>query len=221
MRHRTTMPDLRLYLVTDRSLSLERSLECVVSEAIKGGVTFVQLREKEASTHDFLQQALLLKSLLRPTGIPLIINDRLDIAMAVDADGVHLGQSDMPWMEARKMLGPAKWIGISVESYEDALKANDMDINYIAYSPVFDTPTKTDTHKALGLEGVQKISAITRHPSVAIGGIHADNAARVIEAGAGGIAVVSAIMSAPDPCAAAKALRMNVDCALLNRKTDK
>jgi len=96
-----------------------------------------------------------------------------------------------------------------------------MDINYIAYSPVFDTPTKTDTNQALGLEGVRKISAITRHPSVAIGGIHADNAARVIEAGAGGIAVVSAIMSAPDPCAAAKALRMNVDCALLNRKTDK
>lgn len=218
MKHTSITPDLRLYLVTDRALTLGRSLEWVVSEAIKGGVSFVQLREKEASTHDFLQQALLLKSMLRPLGIPLVINDRLDIAMAIDADGVHLGQSDMPWQDARRMLGPDKWIGLSIESLGDALRANEMDIDYIAYSPVFDTPTKRDTRPALGLEGVRKIAAITRHPSVAIGGIHAENAAHVIEAGAGGVAVVSAIMSAPDPCMAAKELRHCVDNALSSLK---
>ena len=217
MMHKSTPPDLRLYLVTDRELTLGRRLEWVVEEAIKGGVTFVQLREKHATTHDFLEQALALKALLQPAGIPLVINDRLDIAMAIDADGVHLGQSDMPCREARKMLGPDKWIGISVESLDDALKANDLDIDYIAYSPVFETPTKRDTRQALGLDGVRKIAGITRHPSVAIGGIHPHNVASVIEAGAGGIAVVSAIMSASDPCRAAEQLRECVDKALFTR----
>lgn len=198
--------DLSLYLVTDRTLSLNRPLEYVVEEAVKGGVTMVQLREKDCSSADFYKQAVILKKCLKPYNIPLIINDRLDIALACDAEGLHIGQNDIPYDIARKLMGKDKIIGLSVENMENAINANKLDVNYIGISPVFSTPTKTDTAQALGLEGVEIITRISNHPSVGIGGINMNNAKDIIEAGADGISVVSAIMSAQSPKDAANAL---------------
>lgn len=191
--------DLSLYLVTDRSLSLGRSLEEVVESAVKGGVTIVQLREKDASTLEFYQLAVNLKKLLQPYKIPLIINDRLDIALACDAEGLHIGQNDMPYHVARRLLGENKIIGLSVENVPDAIEANKLDIDYIGISPVFGTPTKTDTAKPLGLEGIREITNISKHPAVGIGGINKSNTKDIIESGADGISVVSTIMSAENP----------------------
>lgn len=196
-----------LYLVTDRDLSLGRPLMEVVTAAVQGGVTCVQLREKNCTGREFLQQAIQLKSLLAPLKVPLIINDRVDIALAVDADGVHLGQHDLPLADARRLLGPERLIGISAETVQDALEAEQNGADYIGISPVFSTPTKTDTAQALGLAGIRKIRQQTSIPLVAIGGISNVNAAQVIQAGADGIAVVSAIMSATAPDQAAKELR--------------
>ncbi|WP_352422213.1 thiamine phosphate synthase [Proteiniphilum sp.] len=198
--------DLSLYLVTDRSLSLGRPLEYVVEEAVKGGVIMVQLREKECSSKEFYLQAMALKKCLKPYNIPLIINDRLDIALACDAEGLHIGQSDLPYEVARKILGKDKIIGLSVENKQDALDANKLDVDYIGISPVFDTPTKTDTAQELGLAGVHEISLVSKHPGVGIGGINNSNALEIIQAGADGISVVSAIMSASDPRQAASEL---------------
>ncbi len=198
--------DLSLYLVTDRSLSLGRPLEYVVEEAVKGGVSMVQLREKSCSSKEFYRQAIAIKACLKPYGIPLIINDRLDIVLACEADGLHIGQSDLPYEVARKILGKDKIIGLSVENIQDALEANKLDVDYIGISPVFGTPTKTDTAKELGLTGVREISLISKHPSVGIGGINSSNAREIIQAGADGISVVSAIMSASDPRLAASQL---------------
>jgi thiamine-phosphate pyrophosphorylase len=140
----------------------------------------------------------------------LLINDRIDVALAVDADGVHLGQNDMPYHIARQILGPDKIIGWSVESYEQAEEANDFDVDYIAISPVFVTATKRELTNELGIEGVKKISEISRHPAVAIGSIKEHNAAEIVEAGADGIAVVSGICSADQPKEAAENLLREV-----------
>lgn len=198
--------DLSLYLVTDRSLALGRPLEQVVEEAVKGGVSMVQLREKDCSSLEFYKLALSLKRCLQAYKVPLIINDRLDIALACDAGGLHLGHSDLPPMVARQVFGKNKIIGISVESIEDAIEANTLDVDYIGISPVFATSTKTDTAAAIGLNGVREITRISKHPSVGIGGINLQNAEAIIQAGADGIAVVSALMSAKDPYAAAQQL---------------
>ena len=197
---------LRLYLVTDRPLCLGRELEWIVSEAVRGGVTMVQLREKDANTREFVALGLRLKELLAPLGVPLIINDRIDVALAVDADGIHIGQSDMPYEIARRLLGPGKIIGLSVENIDEVIRANALDVDYIAVSPVYGTPTKTDTAEPFGLEGLRRAVELTRHPVVAIGGMNERTAADVFAAGADGIAVVSAICSAPDPAAASHCL---------------
>jgi len=195
-----------LYLVTDRSLSLGRPLDYIVEEAVKGGVTMVQLREKGASTLEFYELAISLKKILQPYKVPLIINDRIDIALACDAEGLHIGQSDMPYSVARKLLGNDKIIGLSIENIYQAEQANRINVDYIGVSPVFSTPTKTDTAQALGLEGLRQIADISKHPIVGIGGINRGNAKEIIDAGADAIAVVSAIMSASDPQEAAKQL---------------
>jgi len=187
---------LKLYLVTDRELSLGRSLEEVVSEAVAGGATIVQLREKETSTGEFIQLAFRLKEILKPYNIPLIINDRVDVALATDADGVHIGQSDMPYELARKLLGPHKIIGLSVENMDDLIKANELDVDYVGISPVYGTPTKTDTAEPFGLEGLKEAVRLSAHPTVAIGGMNKNTAADVMATGCNGIAVVSAISSA-------------------------
>lgn len=187
---------LKLYLVTDRELSLGRSLEEVVSEAVKGGVTVVQLREKDASTGEFIELARRLMKRLKPLRIPLIINDRVDVALAVDADGVHIGQSDMSYEDARRLLGPDKIIGLSVENFKDIEAANALDVDYIGISPVYGTPTKTDTAEPFGLEGLRKAVQMSAHPTVAIGGMNASTIAEVMASGTDGVAVVSAICSA-------------------------
>ena len=202
---------LKLYLVTDRELSLGRSLEEVVSEAVQGGVTVVQLREKDASTGEFIELARRLMKLLKPLRIPLIINDRVDVALAVDADGVHIGQSDMSYEDARRLLGPDKIIGLSVENFEDIEAANALDVDYIGISPVYGTPTKTDTAEPFGLEGLRKAVQMSVHPTVAIGGMNASTIGEVMDAGADGVAVVSAICSAEDISKATSELRTIVE----------
>ena len=202
---------LKLYLVTDRELSLGRSLEEVVSEAVKGGVTVVQLREKDASTGEFIELARRLMKLLKPLDIPLIINDRVDVALAVDADGVHIGQSDMSYEDARRLLGPDKIIGLSVENFKDIEAANALDVDYIGISPVYGTPTKTDTAEPFGLEGLRKAVQMSAHPTVAIGGMNASTIAEVMAAGTDGVAVVSAICSAENIRKATSDLRAIVE----------
>lgn len=199
-----------LHLVTDRSLARGRALVDLVHSAVAGGVTCVQLREKNCSTREFLHEALLLRDLLRPLGVPLIINDRLDVALAADADGVHLGQQDMPISVARRLTPPGWIIGVSAESVEDAVRAEAEGADYVGISPVFGTPTKADTAPPLGLEGVRHIRSAVRLPLVAIGGIHAGNAVEVMTAGADGLAVVSAIVAADCPRTAAQAIRREI-----------
>lgn len=200
-------PDYSLYLVTDRALSIGRPTAVVVEQAVAGGVTCVQLREKNCSTRRFVEEALDLQRLLKPLNIPLIINDRIDVAMVVGAEGVHLGQNDMHIADARKLLGPDVIIGISVESVADAREAALAGADYLGVSPVFSTPTKTDTASPLGLEGLQEIRRAVDLPLVAIGGINHENCATVIAAGADGLAVVSALVSASSPREAAIQLR--------------
>jgi thiamine-phosphate pyrophosphorylase len=199
-------PDYSLYLVTDRMLSMGRPIEEVVAAAVKGGVTCVQLREKDCSSGEFLSLALSLKAQLRGLGIPLIINDRLDIALAAGAEGVHLGQHDIPLPAAKQISAGRLLIGISAESVEDAAMAEAGGADYIGISPVFSTPTKTDTAEPLGLEGVRAIRKAVSIPIVGIGGLNLKNAGMVISNGADGVAVVSAVMSAPDPEEAARML---------------
>jgi thiamine-phosphate pyrophosphorylase len=198
--------DWRLYLVTDRGLARPRPLEEVVLAAVRGGVTVVQLREKDCGTREFVALARSLKAAL-PADVPLIVNDRLDVALAVDADGVHLGQSDMDYDDARRLMGPDRLVGISVETMEQALAAEHLDADYLGVSPVFPTPTKTDTSDGWGIEGLRALRARSKHVLVAIGGINAANARAVFDAGADGVAVVSAICAAPDPEDAARQLR--------------
>jgi thiamine-phosphate pyrophosphorylase len=201
------MPDFSLYLVTDRSLAHGRSTVDIIRAAVAGGATCVQLREKHASTRDFLNEAKAVRALLAGSGVPLIINDRIDVALAVNAEGVHLGQTDMPIADARRIVGKSMLIGISAECVEDALRAEAEGADYVGISPVFATPTKTDTAPALGLSGVAAIRARVSLPLVGIGGIGPANAAEVIRAGCDGIAVVSAIVAAPSPRDAAADLK--------------
>jgi len=203
--------DCSLYLVSDRDLAKGRALVDIVQAAVAGGVTMVQLREKTASTRLFIQQALSVQPILKANAVPLLINDRVDVALAVGADGVHLGQSDMPLSLARAILGPGRIIGISAECLDDALEAARGGADYIGVSPVFATATKTDAAQPLGLEGLTRIRGAVNLPLVAIGGINAANAAAVIRAGADGVAVVSAIVAADHPERAARGLRSVIE----------
>jgi thiamine-phosphate pyrophosphorylase len=195
-----------LYLVTDRNLCRGRALTEIVRQAAEGGTAFVQLREKELSTRDFIDEAREIRKILEQYHVPLIINDRVDVALACGAAGVHLGQSDMPYSAARKKLGEKAIIGLSVETWRDVEEAEKLNISYIAASPVFATPTKTDTKEPWGLAGLGKIKKFSRHPVVAIGGINENNISDVVGAGADCIAVVSAICAADNPEIAARKL---------------
>lgn len=202
--------DYSLYLVTDRPLCLGRDLIQVVKEAVAGGVTLVQLREKNASTRELLEIAVEIRKILQGTSVPLIINDRIDIALALNAEGVHLGNIDMPYKKAREILGPDKIIGLSAESMKDAMAASRLGADYLGVSPIFTTPTKPELETGLGLEGLRKIRSVTELPLVAIGGMNVSNCRAAVESGADGIAVVSAICSVPDPGLAARALLSEV-----------
>ena len=203
--------DYSLYLVTDRGLARGRSTFEIVKAAVSGGVTCIQLGEKDCSTLEFIEQARTIKNFLGARKIPLIINDRLDVALAVGADGVHLGQSDMPLEMARKIAGPSMLIGISAESDQDAIEAENGGADYLGVSPIYATPTKTDTAPPLGLQGLREIKNRVKIPLVGIGGLNKSNAAEVIRNGADGVAVVSAIVAADDPETAAMNLKQIID----------
>jgi len=205
--------DYSLYLVTDRGLARGRATLDIVKAAVQGGVTCVQLREKDCSTLEFIEQALAIKNFLKAGGVPLIINDRVDVALAIEADGVHLGQTDMPLDIAKKIVGDSMIIGISAESIEDAVEAEKGGADYLGVSPIYATPTKTDTAPPLGLEGLRAIRKAVRLPLVGIGGLNRENAAAVIENGGNGVAVVSAIVAADDPAAAAAEIKRIIDGA--------
>lgn len=197
---------LRLHLVTDSALCGGRDLLSVVGAAVRGGVSCVQLREKTLGTRAFVERARALKAMLAPLGVPLIVNDRLDVALACGADGVHVGQADMPADVVRRLM-PGALIGLSIESLEQLRAAETEPVDYFGVSPVFATATKHDAAPALGLEGLRAMRALTRRPLVGIGGIDVANVADVMAAGADGVAVVSALCAAPDPFDAARQLR--------------
>ena len=200
------MVDYSVYLVTDRELARGRTTLEIAGAAIRGGVSCIQLREKMCSTREFIDESLAIRSLLARHGIPLIINDRVDVALAVKADGIHLGQKDMPCRMARQIIPESMIVGISVESLDDAIAAQKDGADYLGVSPIYPTPTKTDTAQPLGLKGLRSIRSEVDLPLVGIGGLNADNVEAVIHNGADGVAVVSAIVAADDPEAATRDL---------------
>jgi len=208
--------DLSLYLVTDPAMTARRGLVATVVAAVAGGVTMVQLRDKDAATQDLIATGRALRALLAPLRIPLIVNDRVDVARAIGADGAHVGQGDLTPAAARAILGPRAIVGLSL-THEDQLPTVDANVDYVGLGPIFPTGTKADAAPALGKSGFAAIRRRLRCPVVAIGGITAINAAHAIAAGADGIAVVSAICAAEDPRAAARTLRSAVDSALKAR----
>lgn len=194
---------LRLYLVANRGYPCRLPLMQAIEQAVAGGVTMVQLRDKGADARGFLAEALAVRHLLRPRDIPLIVNDRIDVAFAAGAAGVHLGQSDLPPSLARKILGPHAIIGLSIENARQLDDGERGAADYLGVGPVFATATKPDAAPPVGIEGLKTIVAAAGMPVGAIGGIDAGNAASVMTTGADGICVVSAILGAADPRAAA------------------
>jgi thiamine-phosphate pyrophosphorylase len=205
--------DLSLYLVTDPEMTARRGLLETVAAAVDGGVTMVQLRHKDGSACALVEAGRALKALLAPRGIPLIVNDRVDVAHAIGADGVHVGQDDLPPAAARAILGPSAIIGFSISNEGQLAGFDATAVDYVGLAPLFSTGTKTYATPALGETGFAALRHRLPCPVVAIGGITAANAARAIAAGADGVAVVSAICAASDPRAAAQALRAAVDAA--------
>jgi|Deesub1362A_J573_1020465.scaffolds.fasta_scaffold11767_2 thiamine-phosphate pyrophosphorylase len=202
-----------IYFVTEQALSRGRATIDIVKQAIAGGVDAIQLREKHMEAREVLELGYSLKEILRRHQIPLIVNDRIDIAMALDADGVHLGQTDLPIEVARKLLGPDKIVGISVSRVEEALEAVEKGADYLGVGPIFPTGSKEDAKKPIGLEGLQRIREKVNLHLTAIGGVNRDNAAEVIKAGADSIAVISALSAAENVEEAARELRSVIDKA--------
>jgi thiamine-phosphate pyrophosphorylase len=205
--------DPSLYLVTDPALGGGRPLGEIVAEAVRGGVTLVQLRDKQADGRALLEQARALVALLTPLGVPLIVNDRVDVAVAAGAAGCHVGQSDLPAAAARALLGPDALLGVSVDRVEQISGIVPEVVDYVAHGPFATTLTKADAGHAVGSSGIARVRARTALPLVAIGGIAASNLSAAIRAGADGIAVVSAIMAAPDPEAASRELTAAIAAA--------
>jgi thiamine-phosphate pyrophosphorylase len=192
--------DFGLMYVTDDNIREDNLFLSIIEAALKGGVNSIQLREKSGSTLSFFNRAVKVKKLCLHYNIPLIINDRLDIALAVNAEGLHIGQKDIPYKIARKVLGKNKIIGLSVSNINEAIEANKTDVDYIGLSPVFSTTTKTtDLATPMGIKGVIMIKKISNKPIICIGGINANNTTDLLLNGADGIAVVSSISKAVDP----------------------
>jgi thiamine-phosphate pyrophosphorylase len=198
--------DWTLYVVTDSRLVDERALAEVIESAIRGGAGVIQYREKHADTRRMVASARELCQVCRRLGAAFLVNDRLDVALAVDADGVHVGQQDMPVALARTLLGPDKLLGVSVQDARTLAEAVSQGADYLSLSPVFATPTKPDHEEPLGLEAVTALAGLSRLPVVAIGGINRANVGDVMRAGAHGVCVISAVLGAPDPERAAREL---------------
>ena len=198
--------DYSVYLVTDRRNKTDEEFLNIIEEAIKGGTTIVQLREKTASTKEFYDLALKVKEITSKYGVPLLINDRIDIALAVDSEGVHIGQDDMPAGIAREIIGEDKILGVSASTVEEAKKAEIDSADYIGSGAVFPTATKDDAD-SVSKEELKEIVDSIDIPVVAIGGITVENAHTLKGSGIAGFSVVSAIMSAEDPKEASEKLK--------------
>jgi thiamine-phosphate pyrophosphorylase len=205
--------DPTLYLVTDPALGRGRPLADIVAAAVHGGVTLVQLRDKGGDGRALLEEAQALQALLAPKGVPLIVNDRVDVALAAGAAGCHVGQSDLPAAAARALLGPDAILGISLDAPDQVDAIDPRAVDYVAHGPFAATATKADAGGPVGAAGLAEVRRRTALPLVAIGGIDATNAGLAIGAGADGVAVVSAIMAAADPAAAARELRAALTAA--------
>jgi thiamine-phosphate pyrophosphorylase len=188
-----------LYLITDRKGCAGRPLATVVEEALKGGARALQLREKDLPGRDLYEAALEMRELTLRYGAQLFINDRVDIALAVDADGVHLGERSIPVHQARRLMGAARLIGVSCHCLEGAVAARDMGADFITYGPVFYTPSKAVYGPPVGLDSLAEVTRNVRLPVFAIGGINSSSAQEIVSAGAHGIALISAILAADDP----------------------
>ncbi|HEY63187.1 MAG TPA: thiamine phosphate synthase [Caldilineae bacterium] len=213
------MVDWTLYVITDRRVAGERSILDVVRAAIAGGASVIQLREKEATTREMIELGQALHEITRAAGIPLIVNDRVDVALAIDAEGVHVGQDDMPAAIARRLIGPDRILGVSARTVEEAVQAERDGADYLGVGDIYGTPTKPDAGEPIGVAGVAAITRAVSIPVVGIGGITPANAAAVIEAGAVGVAVISAVVGAADPEAAARQLRTIVEEVKKGRKS--
>ena len=199
-------PDYTLYLATDRGLLGNRDVCETVGEAIRHGVTVVQLREKDCSSGEFYELAVALRCVTRRYGIPLIINDRVDIMLASGADGVHVGPKDLP-VEQVRLLAETAIVGFSVNSLDDLARAEAAGVDYIGVGPVFNTATKSDARTVLGLDGLRQIVLQATMPCVAIGGITTGKAAEVYRTGVAGVCAISALLRPVDTEAAVQAFR--------------
>jgi thiamine-phosphate pyrophosphorylase len=202
--------DWSVYIVTDERAAGERALPEIVRAAIQGGTTAVQLRAKVATTREMVALGQALLAITRPASIPLIVNDRLDVALAIEADGAHVGQDDLPAAMARQLLGPERILGVSAETVAQAQQAERDGANYLGVGDVFGTPSKPDAGSPIGIDGLAATVRAVALPVVAIGGITLDNAPAVIAVGAVGVAVISAVVGAADPAAAARQLRERI-----------
>jgi thiamine-phosphate pyrophosphorylase len=199
--------DWSIYVITDRRVAGDRSILDVVRAAVQGGASVVQLREKTATTREMVELGQALHEITRQAGIPLIVNDRLDVALAIGAEGVHVGHDDMPVSLARRLIGPDLILGASPETLEEARQMERDGADYLGVGDVYGTPSKSDAGAPIGVEGLAEVIRAVSLPVVAIGGITLENAGPVIQAGAAGVAVISAVVGAPDPEAAARRLR--------------
>lgn len=202
--------DWSLYVITARAVAGDRALVDVIQAAIGGGATVVQLREKSTSTREMIELGRALHAATQAAGVPLIVNDRVDVALAIEAEGVHVGVDDMPVPLARRLLGPGRLLGYSPNTLEGARQGQREGADYLGIGDLFGTPTKPDAGVPIGLEGLAAVVDAVSIPVVAIGGITAENAAAAVRAGAAGVAVISAVAGAEDPGAAARRLRRAV-----------
>ena len=200
-----------LYIITDQRISHGKSHLEVAEDALTGGATVIQFRDKEMKDSEAVVACREIYKLTKKKGVSFIVNDRVEVAKAVDADGVHLGQEDMSFSSARKILGKEKIIGISVETVEQALKAVEGGADYLGVGPIYPTATKLDAGKVLGIARLKEIRESVNIPIVAIGGINENNLEEVLKAGVDGVAVISAVVSAPDITEACRKLKNKIE----------
>ena len=205
--------DWALTVITDRGLAGGQSQLDIIRAAIAGGATVVQLRDKDASTRAMIELGQELRDLTRLAGVPLIVNDRLDVALAIEADGVHVGQSDMPADVARRLIGPDLLLGVSAATLDEVRQAERDGADYLGVGSVYATGSKADAGAPIGLEGLRAVARATQLPIVAIGGIGPGRAGECMRCGAAGVAVISAIVGQPDPAEAGRRLRAEIDAA--------
>lgn len=210
--------DLSLYVLVDPAVSGKKPLDELAGQAARGGATLIQLRDKSGSTQTLIDEAISIRRALAPMKVPLIVNDRIDVAQAAGADGVHIGREDMDAREARRLLGPRAIIGVSIKNESDITEMPAGVVDYACVGGVFTTTSKNNPDPPVGIEGLKRLLRLVRErapgiPVGAIAGIDEKNAEDVIRAGADGIAVISAVIAASDPQSAAQRLRAIVDAA--------